>query len=215
MNYSQIIFGICVSEKNYKRYTYLFAISFIIGLIMSVYGSCTLPNEIPGQSQTHISTSNSDINQESQQYQTDLRNYQIQSKEFKIIMIGIGCVIISFLFGYISHIKYNIHSELEETRQNRKSILKVKRSNESRILPLVNSKIVESDTVNTQESLNSKTEIVVKDAIIDQQTNNSPPIMLKATSNNRTIPRLYYQSMPLSYQEYYKKNGYPLPIQKN
>jgi hypothetical protein len=36
--------------------------------------------------------------------------------------------------------------------------------------------------------------------------------MLKATPNNRTIPRSYYQNMPIAYQEYYKKNGYPRPV---
>jgi len=200
MNYSQTRFGVCFSEKNYKRYAYLSGIFFIIGLILSVYGSSTLPSEIPGRNQTIVITSES--NQESQQYQTDLRNYQMQSKEFKILMIGIGFVIISFVFGCISHIKYNIHYELEETIQNKKPILKVKRNNNPQILPLEN---VESDTVIEITRLNTA----------KNKSSNSPPVMLKATPNNRTIPRSYYECMPPSYQEYFRKIGHPVPIAKN
>lgn len=199
MNYKQNKLSICNSEKNYKRYAYLFGISFIIGLILTLYGSSTLPTDIPGHNQIYISNSNS--NEESQQYQTDLRNYQIQSKEFKIIMVGVGIIIISFVFGCISHIKYNIHFELEETRQNKKPILKVKRNNDPKILPL---EIADSNTVIEVTRLNTS----------KNKSPDSPLIMLKATPNNRTIPRSYYECMPPSYQEYFKKNGYPVSLLK-
>jgi hypothetical protein len=89
----------------------------------------------------------------------------------------------------------------KSTRQNKKPILKVKRNNDPKILPM---EVADSNTVIEVTRLNTS----------KNKSPDSPPIMLKTTPNNRTIQRSYYECMPPSYQEYFKKNGYPVSLLK-
>ena len=64
----------------------------IIGAVVFLYGALTLPQSLPQQNQLTYYTLTT-----SEQQQTDLRNYQIASVSFKIIIGGIGIILLGLI----------------------------------------------------------------------------------------------------------------------
>ena len=81
---------------------YLLFIIIIVGLVLTIYGSCNIPNELPGYTGVYSGSAES-IAAQSQQHQDDLRNYQIRSREFLITMIGLGIFLIGLTFCIYSY----------------------------------------------------------------------------------------------------------------
>ena len=84
------------------RIKYLLFLIIIAGLILTIYGSSNIPNELPGYTGVYSGSAES-ITAQSQQHQNDLRNYQIRSREFLITMIGLGILLVGIIFCVYSY----------------------------------------------------------------------------------------------------------------
>jgi len=113
---------------NYKIYRNFTIITFIIGIILIIYGTSNLPNEIPGYTSVYTNSDPNVINQQQIDHQNKLRNYQIQTVEFKIIMGGIGVMCMWAICGYITFRKL-IQMEIEtEQKAERNERLRIARN---------------------------------------------------------------------------------------
>lgn len=229
---------------------YLLFIILIGGLVLTIYGASTIPNEIPGYTNVYSGSAES-ISAQSQQHQYDLRNYQIRSREFLITMIGVGI----FLIGLIFCVYYNYRSEYYESRvaivPNNRSALNLRKQielkNKTNIVEKVNISKTETATapkIDAVRPLELSEKSINGSNIKLPLESNSPPATLvlpkktvpepnkqvqfniPQTSQYQMLPRpsithyqypmlprpLYYKHLPLNYQEYYNKNGYPRPI---
>jgi len=125
---------------NYKIYRNFTIITSIIGISLIVYGTSTLPTEIPGYTSIYTSNDPSVISQQQAAHQNELRNYQIQTVEFKIIMGGIGVICIGAICGYITlkkQTQIEIEAEKKAERIQRNERLKIAR-NSAKIIPIKN-----------------------------------------------------------------------------
>jgi hypothetical protein len=201
---------------------YLLYLILIGGLVLIIYGSSTIPNEIPGHTSIYSGSSES-ISAQSQQHQNDLRNYQIRSKEFLITMIGLGIFLIGLIFCVFSYyrdeyfasnvriapnnrLKPNLHKLIELKNNNEKATIS---KTEVAVAPKIDElRPLESTIVPSLESN------------LSQPTNITTKIILAPNKHVQfNIPQtyqypkpLYYKYLPQNYQEYYNKNGYPIPI---
>jgi hypothetical protein len=198
---------------NYKIYRNFTIITFIIGIILIIYGSSNLPNEIPGYTSVYTSNDPSVISQQQIAHQNDLRNYQIQTVEFKIIMGGIGIMCMWAICGYITfrkHAQMEIEEEQKAERIQRNERLRIARSS-AKIVPIkdepqnvletkrespLHDLLLEQNT--KQESVNVESSVHVKPIFNDKEfksilkkttppLESSPPAMLVPSINQYSV----------------------------
>ena len=182
--------------------------SFIIGIILTLYGSITLPSEIPGYSGTYTDSYQSSSEQ-LQKHKNDLINYQIQSKEFIIIIVGVSIIFLNILYILC----YNYYSDMKEETKKRATI---------KIIPYkqnINKNVIESNKIEKQ-SIN----IVNSNKIPVENSNKIPIInprqvkiiLPNVNSRNIKLPvihklqdysKLYFNQMPPNYQKYFIENN--------
>jgi uncharacterized membrane protein YciS (DUF1049 family) len=171
---------------NYKIYRNFTIITFIIGIILIIYGSSNLPTEIPGYTSVYTSNDPSVISQQQIAHQNDLRNYQIQTVEFKIIMCGIGVMCMWIICGYITFRKQaqiEIEAEQKAERIQRNERLRIAR-NSAKIMPIKNE---------PQNILEVKRESPLHDLLLEQNKRQEPVnvesrVPLNAGSNVHVKP---------------------------
>lgn len=204
---------------NYKIYRNFTIITFIIGLVLIIYGSSNLPGEIPGYTSVYSNNDPSVISQQQAAHQTDLRNYQIQTVEFKIIMGGIGTMCMCAICGYITfrkHTQMEIEAEQKAERIQRNERLRIAR-NSAKILPIKNEpnileikrqsplhdllleQSIEKEPINVESSVHIKPIFNNKEfkSILKKTTpplESSPPAMLVPSDNIKKI--LYHPLQP-------------------
>jgi hypothetical protein len=189
--------------------------SFIIGIILTVYGSVTLPIEIPGYNGTYTGSYQSSSEQ-LQKHKNDLMNYQIQSKEFIIIIVGVSIIFLDILYILC----YNYYNDIKEETKKRRTI---------KITPYkqnINKNVIESNKIEKQSItiVNSNKISAVNSNKISTVNSNEIPIInprqVKITlpnvnSRNIKLPviyklqdysKLYFHQMPPNYQKYFIEN---------
>jgi hypothetical protein len=189
--------------------------SFIIGIILTLYGSVTLPSEIPGYNGIYTDSSQSSTEQ-LQKHKNDVINYQIQSKEFIIIIVGVSII----LFDILYILCYNYYSDIKEEAKKRSTI---------KIIPYkqnINENVIKTNKIENQ-SINivnsNKIPIINSNKILVVNSNKIPivnPRQIKValpnvTSKNINLPviyklqdysKLYFHRMPPNYQKYFREN---------
>ena len=216
------------------RIKYLLFIIIIVGLALTIYGSCNIPNELPGYTGIYSGSAES-IAAQTQQHQDDLRNYQIRSREFLITMIGVGIFLVGLIFCIYSYYKAEqndakvaiISNNTSEPNLHKHIVLK----NISKTVSKTDSKIdevrpLELSEPNIKPALESNSPpatLVSSKKIIPEsnkqvqfnipQTHQYPIVPRSSITHYPIVPRpIYYKYFPEHYQEYYNKNGYPRPI---
>jgi len=205
--------------------------SFIIGIILTVYGSVTLPIEIPGYNGTYTGSYQSSSEQ-LQKHKNDLMNYQIQSKEFIIIIVGVSIIFLDILYILC----YNYYNDIKEETKKRRTIKitpykqninkNVIESNkiEKQSITIVNSNKISAVNSNKISTVNSNKISTVNSNKISTVNSNEIPIInprqVKITlpnvnSRNIKLPviyklqdysKLYFHQMPPNYQKYFIEN---------
>jgi hypothetical protein len=216
---------------------YLLFIILIVGLVLTIYGSCNIPNELPGYTGIYSGSAES-IAAQTQQHQDDLRNYQIRSKEFLITMIGLGFFLIGLIFCIYCNYRHEYYESRVASVPNNRSALNFRKQielkNKTNIVEKVNISKTETATapkIDEVRPLELSETSINRSNIKPPLDSNSPPATLVPPKNtipqpnkqvqfnipqtyqNLMVPRpLYYKHLPVNYQEYYNKNGYPRPI---
>jgi len=198
--------------------------SFIIGIILILYGSVTLPSEIPGYNGTYTDSSQSS-SQQLQQHQTDVMNYQIHSNQFIILIVGICIIFLDLL--YICY--YNFYSEEKETKK--RSIIKI--PSNKKIIPIekipINTKPINTKQINKVNNTSNKN-IEETNTIEKRNIHVEPPKKISIILNNREVKvklpndnskninfptshklqdysKLYFHQLPSNYQKYFIENN--------
>jgi hypothetical protein len=173
--------------------------SFLIGLVLTLYGSVTLPSELPGYNGTYTDSSQNSSEQ-LQKHKNDLINYQIQSKEFIIIIVGVSILFFDILYILC----YNYYSDMKEETKKRSRI---------KIIPYkqnINENVIKINKIKNQ-SIN----IVNSNKIPIVNPRHVKVTLPNITSKNINLPvihklqdysKLYFHQLPPNYQKYFREN---------
>lgn len=187
--------------------------SFIIGLVLTLYGSVTLPSEIPGYQGVYTDSSQTS-SEKLQQYQTDIMNYQIHSNQFIILIVGVAIIFLDIL--YLCY--YNFYYS-EEKEIKKKSIIKISPS--KKIIPInknvtinnTSNKNIEDTNIIEKKNIHIETPKKISIILNNRQVKvtlpnvNSKNINLPVIHKLQDYSKLYFHQMPPNYQKYFIENN--------
>ena len=185
--------------------------SFIIGLILTLYGSITLPSEIPEYKGTYSDSSQSSSEQ-LKQHQIDVMNYQIHSNQFIILIVGVSIIFLDIL--YICFYNFYYCEEKEIIKKSRIKITQITPS--KKIIPINKNLIINNTSNKNLEEPNKiekrniyietpkKLSIILnnRQVKVTLPNNNSKNINFPVIHKLQDYSKLYFHKLPLNEKKY-------------
>ena len=150
---------------NFIKYRNFGFIFLIIGITLIIYASINFPTEIPGYNNTYTGSTES-VNEQIKQHQVELTKYQVRSREFIILISGVGIILLGLISCYCYNKKLdNYDLQIEN---NRRIVPRVNVNySVSKIVPVVSEQPVNEPVVNVT---------VINEPTVNKQLINKQPV---------------------------------------